>query len=79
MVDQPKTTIRRAEISPGLALAAHAACVCHFTDGFCSPANVNDCQCWDKAQAVQQATGLSARGVAWVFQHTTQIEKEVGA
>lgn len=59
---------------PGLFKAALAACACRLTDGFCTPANTDNCKCWDAADAVQKATGLSARGVAWVFSNIRRIE-----
>lgn len=70
------TEVTRAELQPGLLTAAEAACVYDKTDGFCHPRNTNACRCWDAAQAVMKATGLSARAVAWVFKHRKLIEAD---
>lgn len=71
----PSTPAReRWRDQPGLFKAAHAACIKRLTDGFCSTRNVNACKCWDAAEAVQRATGLSSQAVAWIFDHLQRIE-----
>lgn len=66
----------RRKRQPGLFIAAEAACCYRFTDGFCTPRNVASCRCWDAAEQVIAATGLSAQGAAWLFQNLSKIEKE---
>jgi hypothetical protein len=67
--------MNRAKLQPGLALAAEAACIYRSTDGFCHPRNVDSCKCWDQAKQVMEATGLSARAVAWIFRNSQRIEE----
>ena len=67
--------IDRAKMQPALLKAAEAVCIYHDTDGFCHPRNDQSCACWSKAEAVMQATGLSANAVSWLFQHTEKIEQ----
>lgn len=67
--------VDQSQLQPGLLMAAEAACIYGKTDGFCHPRNANACRCWDAAEAVMKATGLSAQAVAWVFKNRQAIEK----
>jgi hypothetical protein len=67
--------VDRCKLQPALAHAADAACSYFMTDGFCDPRQCQSCKCWDRASAVMDATGLSARAVGFLFQHRQQIEK----
>jgi hypothetical protein len=64
----------RRRMQPALFHAAEVACANRLTDGFCTPKNVAYCRCWDAAEAIMQATGLSGQSVAWIFRNTTRIE-----
>jgi len=66
----------RRRMQPALFLAAECACAYRMTDGFCTPKNVASCKCWDAADAVQKATGLSMQAVGWLFRNLQRIEKE---
>ena len=69
-------TQTRARMQRGLLYAAELACIYKLTDGFCHPRNRPECRCWDAANAVMKATGLSAQAVHWIFQHIDKIEKD---
>jgi hypothetical protein len=66
----------RMRMQPGLFAAAECACIYWLTDGFCTPRNIASCKCWDNAEAVMKATGLSAQGAGWIFRNLTRIEQE---
>ena len=66
--------VDRCKLQPALWKAAECACTYHLTDGFCSPRNVQQCKCWDRAEATMVATGLSARAVGFIFQNLRRIE-----
>lgn len=70
------TEAERRTMQPALFLAAECACIYRFTDGFCRPQNIASCRCWNAAEAVMLATGLSAQAVGWVFRNLQHIERE---
>lgn len=65
---------RRMDWQPGLFVGAEAICIYHRTDGFCSPRNCENCKCWDLANTVSDATGLSYLAIAWILSHKSHIE-----
>lgn len=67
---------RRSDRQPALFRAALSICVTDMTDGFCTPQNAETCKCWQKAEAVMEATGLSGRAVAWMWPRRRMIETE---
>lgn len=67
--------VDRYKLQPALAHAAEAACSYYLTDGFCGPRNCRQYKCWDRARAVMDATGLSARAVGFIFKHRSRIEE----
>lgn len=67
---------RRCERQPGLFLAAHELCVTDLTNGFCSPKQVDSCQCWDKAEQMLRGSGLSCQAIAWLYRNRKRVEEE---
>jgi hypothetical protein len=66
----------RSTMQPALYEAANAACIYQYTDGFCVTRNSPTCErCWGNAWRVMDATGLSARATAWLFQHGPVVER----
>lgn len=67
---------RRMDLSPALFKIAECFCVYSLTDGFCTPRNKDNCQCWDKAKQMQEVTGFSANACAWILTNRGRIEQE---
>jgi len=65
----------RTEMQPALLKAAEAICIYRDTDGFCHPRNHQGCECWQKAESVMRATGLSANAVSWIVQYSERVER----
>ncbi len=74
--DKRRGSAMRSDDQPGLCMAAEARCSTRLTDGFCTPKTRDCCRCWNDAEALMSATGMSARAAAWVFSHVNAIERE---